>query len=492
MASETRRSKLHPLLLSLFNEEAERSHPLFSKIWVLAWFILGGCLWGQFLNWGNIPFDFHDWAEINAPRFAFLRDAVIKGVLPLHMPDGSALRNLTDRFMSLPDVFLSPQVLLMRFLDVGPFVLLNTLLLYTLGVWGLWSIKKRFGLSPVVFAFLFLLFNFNGHILAHTSVGHITWGGYYLSPWFFVLIFRLLDGDHRWLWSVEMALFLFFTFLQGSFHQFVWECMFLGLLGMVAWKHWQPLLKALTFAGLFSMVRFLPPTLLLGQFDTDFYGGYRLPWQLLESMVKQVTPATSKPFINFGSNLGYWEFDLYVGWVGLAFILIGLFLWFKPQIMSRRFSPLLFPMIVLTLFSIRDIYLPFAHLPIPLLNAERVPSRMAILPFTQAMVLASVAVQAWLNRARPHWLVYLAAFLGLCYLGVDLSKRTLAWQVVEAFRQFPTTPVNLAIKVVSNHPDPVYINLLGWGAGVSLVGLIIAGLLVWFEHKRRIINKTFI
>jgi hypothetical protein len=484
MIFEGKARRLHPMLSALFHEEDERHYPVFSKIWLLAWSLFGAILWGIFLNWGKIPFDFHDWAEINAPRFAFLRDAVIKGVLPLHMPDGSALRNLTDRFMSLPDVFLSPQVQFMRFLDVGSFVLVNTLLVYALGVWGLWRLKKRFALSPVMFAFLFLLFNFNGHILAHTSIGHITWGGYYLSPWFFVLVFRLLDGDHRWLWSVEMALFLFVTFLQGSFHQFVWECMFLGLLGMVAWKHWLPLLKTLTFAGLFSMVRFLPPTLLLGQFDTDFYGGYRLPWQLLESMVKQVTPATSKPFVNFGSNLGYWEFDLYVGWAGLFFILIGLFLWLKPQITSRRFSPLLFPMIVLTLFSIRDFYLPFARLPIPLLNAERVTSRMAILPFTLVMILAAPAIQAWLDRAhRPIW-VYITAFLGLVYVGIDLSRRVWQWQVLKAFPQFPTTPVNLAIKVVSNHPDPAYTNLLAWGAGVSITSLAAAGFFVWREQKK--------
>ena len=67
--------------------------------------ILAG--WGFFLNWGNIPFDFHDWAEVNAPRLAFLKDAITKGKLPLHMPDSSALRGVTDRYMALPDMILS-------------------------------------------------------------------------------------------------------------------------------------------------------------------------------------------------------------------------------------------------------------------------------------------------------------------------------------------------------------------------------------------------
>ena len=86
--------------------------------------ILAG--WGYFLNRGDIPFDFHDWAEVNAPRLAFLKDAITKGELPLHMPDSSALRGVTDRYMALPDIILSPQVILLRWMPVGIFVLVHT------------------------------------------------------------------------------------------------------------------------------------------------------------------------------------------------------------------------------------------------------------------------------------------------------------------------------------------------------------------------------
>ena len=127
----------------------------------------GVFLWGKFLNWGDIPFDWLDWAEINAPRTAFLKDAVTKGVLPLHMPDSSALRGVTDRFMSIPDALLSPQILLLRFMDVGTFFLVDTLLLYTIGMFGLLWFRRRYSLSLASFSALFLLFNFNGHILAH-------------------------------------------------------------------------------------------------------------------------------------------------------------------------------------------------------------------------------------------------------------------------------------------------------------------------------------
>lgn len=456
-----------------------------NRIWLALCYFTGGVLWAKFLNWGNIPFNFHDWAEINAPRLAFLRAAVIKGMLPLHMSNGSALRNLTDRFMALPDVFLSPQTVLLRILDVGPFVLVNTLLVYSLGVWGLWWFKKRFSLSPLVFTFLFLLFNFNGHILAHMSVGHFTWGGYFLSVWFVVLVVRLLDGDHSWRWIVGMASFLFITFLQGSFHQFVWECMFLIFLGLVAWKHWRPLLLTLLFAGLFCMVRFLPPTLLLGKFDTDFYGGYPSLWQLPISLILPATPQTSLPFLNFGSNLGYWEFDLYIGHVGALFVLIGILLWAWQQIKNRKFSPLWLPMLALVLFSISDIYLPFAKLPIPLLNGKRVTSRFAILPLTSAFFLAAAVIQNWLNKTRFRLEAALLGVVSLPYLATDLVRNTLAWQVTKAFSAFPTTPVNLIGKVVANHSDPPYITLLSIGAGITLISLLVALFLVWKENRQK-------
>ena len=149
---------------------------------ILLSFIL--IIWGYFLNFGDIPFDYHDWAEVNAPRLAFLKDAVTKGRLPLHMPDSSALRGVTDRFMSLPDVILSPQIILLRWMSVGRFILIHTWILIIAGYFGLLKLKERFGLSNFLFTLLSILYFFNGHTTSHYSVGHITWGGCFLLSWF--------------------------------------------------------------------------------------------------------------------------------------------------------------------------------------------------------------------------------------------------------------------------------------------------------------------
>ena len=106
---------MRDLIQAIFDPQKEKQYGWLKWFWIIILFLVGALLWGKFLNFGKITFDFHDWAEISAPRVAFIKDAVMKGVLPLHMPDSSALRNVTDRFMSIPDPILSPQIFLLSF-----------------------------------------------------------------------------------------------------------------------------------------------------------------------------------------------------------------------------------------------------------------------------------------------------------------------------------------------------------------------------------------
>ena len=371
---------LKNLLAAAFDPNAEKPHRWLGWLWLAGLWAIGAFLWGKFLNWGEIPFDWLDWAEINAPRTAFLKDAVMKGVLPLHMPDASALRGVTDRFMSIPDALLSPQILLLRFMEVGTFFFINTLILYTIGMFGLLWFRRRFSLSLVSYSALFLLFNFNGHILAHFSVGHTTWTGYLLFPWFAVMVFRLIQGESGWRWVAQTALVLFFIYLQGAFHQFIWGLMFLGLLGLTSWERFWPALKALVSACLLSMVRMLPPTLLLGQFDDEFLGGYPTLMDILDSMVRFKYPAEAIGIRSMLSSLAWWEYDLYLGLAGTAFLAIfGIYSWAKHRRPESGFPALLLPVSLLSLLSVGRIYRLVRLIPVPLLSGERASIRMIIL-----------------------------------------------------------------------------------------------------------------
>ncbi len=452
------------------SEKDEKSLYIFFLILLLVLILVS---WGFFLNWGNIPFDFHDWAEVNAPRLAFLKDAITKGKLPLHMPDSSALRGVTDRYMALPDVILSPQIILLRWLPVGSFVLINTWIQIGLGYWGLLKLKKRFSLSLLSFTWISLLFFLNGHMLSHYAVGHVTWGGTFLLTWFAELVFALIDGERGSLWEIKMAFLLFFIFLQGSFHQFVWCVIFLGFLAISNWKMLLTILRSGIYAVLLSAVRIIPPALQMGAFDDDFLGGYRSPIQILKAFVKVISPADSLNQAKTGAVLGWWEFDIYTGIAGLLIVFLSIIAWLMLRNYILGFPSLICPVAVLSLFSIRNFYMLMRFFRIPLFSGERVSSRFLFLPFFIMLTAGTAALQQWLKEKpfRKKGNIVLSA--ALIPAVIELMRHLNTWKVTEAVNGFPYTYTDLSIKVVANHPDQPYTTGLLIGLIISVVSAVI-------------------
>ncbi|HEX9027717.1 MAG TPA: hypothetical protein VF823_01000, partial [Anaerolineales bacterium] len=418
------------------------------------------------------------------------RDAVIKGELPLHMPDGSALRNVTDRYLALPDVMLVPQMVLLRFMDVGRFILANTLFLYTLGVLGLLWFWRRYSLSPLVFAVLLLLFNLNGHILSHFSVGHVNYGGYFLFPWLLALILVLLESTPErrpgWGWVAAFAFIQFFILLNGSFHQYIWMLMLLGLVGLFSWKHLPLVFKGIVFTGLLGAFRLLPPALELGKFDNEFLGGYPSVGDLWTALTSIRLPADSLSFRSILTTLGWWEFDLYVGLVGAAFLIVfGLYYWGKNRGTREGYPELILPVVLLFAFSIGRVYEAIHAVPIPLLNGERVSARLIIVPFVVILLLGSVYFQRWLEtHARSTIARWSLAVLLLPLLN-DLYAHLRAWRVNVAVSAFPNTPTDLAIKVVKNHVDAPYTTMLWIGGAVTLLTAVFLITMAVIERRKR-------
>ena len=473
------------LIKAIFDSQKEKQYGWFKWFWIIVLFLAGALLWGKFLNFGKITFDFHDWAEISAPRVAFIKDAVMKGVLPLHMPDSSALRNVTDRFMSIPDPILSPQIFLLSFMDVGTFILTNTLILYVVGCFGLLWFRKKYALSLGVFTILFFMFNFNGHMLSHFSVGHINYTGYYFFPWLIALIIKLLEGDRSWRWVLITSLLLFFVFLQGSFHHFVWLLLLIGLIGLARWEVFPQVIKVLIFSIFLSMVRILPPALEAAKFDSEFLGGYPTVLDVLKAMVVIVQPSQAFDHRTLLTTLGWWEFDLYVGLFGAAIIIFfGVYKGISSLISDDELlKPFLLPIVVLFVMSIGRVYRIVRLVPIPLFAGERVSSRMIIIPFVIVLILTAIELQKWINEKAAHSLQRIS-LLGIILLIVhDLWQYLKFWQVANAIQFFPVTPVDLSIKIVANHPDPQYINMLILGGCVSSLTLAFLLIMVLRERK---------
>ena len=473
--------------MSVFRDSKFHRTRWFTWTWLVALYLAGVVLWGYFFSWGNFNLTFRDWAYITGPRLAILRDALIQGIPPLHISDSYALEEISDRFLAIPDQILSPQVILLRFLPIeslGRFVVGNVLLLYSLGYAGLLFLRRRFSLSLLPFTILFVLFNFNGHILAHLAIGHATWGGYFLFPWFAIFVFQLVEGERGWTWITKMALLMVAIILQGSFHQFVWALIFLTLLAVAKREYFLTVSGGALFAVLISLFRLLPPVILLGQFDNEFFSGYPTLADLWQSLVTIYPTDTKLSYAWIGTSIGYWEFNLYIGLAGAIFLIyFGIWRWLRARDDHFGFQSLALPVLGLVVLSIGRIFEILRHAPIPLLDGERVSSRIISLPFVFILIFAVIFFKDCLDR--PHrnlTLVYLIIGSALIINLNDLWQNYRIWRVAEVVRHLQEAGFVPLDWIVANHPDPPYLGLILAGAFLSLVSL---GILLFFTWRSR-------
>ncbi len=457
-----------------------------AAVWLLITFLAGVLAWGYFFSWGKINLEFHDWSNITAPRLQFLKDAAIHLELPLHISNPKTLNNITDRYLSVPDAFISPQAIFLRWLDVGSFVFYDTLLMYALGFLGLLLIARRFRFSVAAFSLLFLLFNFNGHILAHYSVGHATWGGYFLFPFFVLLVFDLLDGRHGWGWVAKTSVLMLAIFLQGSFHQFVWLLIFLLLIAVCIPKFFKMGLLAAFCSVMISLFRILPPALLVNQFDNKFISGYPTIAMLWSALTMVMKPGDITVSSGMTEPVGLWEFSLYVGLVGALFLIgFGLYRWLfiGRSAIDRR---LLIPLMALTVLSMGNVYKLVSLLPVPLFTGERVSSRMISVVFVFLAVIAAIELQRWIDSTpRDAWFAG-ATYLGTVLIAQDLWENLKVWQVNRAYELFPNrtfTPAEFFVK--NNYGDGGYLALIALGAVLSTATFLALGYLAWRESRRK-------
>ena len=153
-------------------------------------------------------------------------------------------------------------ILLLLFLNPATYVLVNVWIFYGLGFWGLLLIRERYKLSFVSFFFMFLLFNLNGHIVAHMGSGHFEWVGYFLLPFYVLLILKMVEGEPTgWRWLLSMSVVLLGIVLQGAAHFFIYCVAFMLLAALFQPRFFMPVIKAIGLGALISMVRILPPAI---------------------------------------------------------------------------------------------------------------------------------------------------------------------------------------------------------------------------------------
>ncbi len=452
-----------------------------NPIWMVLLYLFGILHWSLFLNWGKVPFDLHDWTQAGA-YLSFLRQAFMTNQLPLQI--GSTLV-ATDRYLALPQTLISPQAYLLRFLEPGVFTLLNLLILYSAGYFGLLLLRRRYSLAPLAFTVLFVLFNFNGQITAHYAVGHLEWTGYFFLPFFILLLLKILDGEKAdWKWVLCIASIFFLMAIQGAFHFVLWCWIFLLAWGLFHPKNYlMPAIKAILFSLPLCLVRFLPPAVEFLGGGKNFVSGFPTVTDLFAAMIvlKYPVEAISKSF----SSLGWWEVDSYIGLIGLVFV-IGFGVYQTWHRGADKVS-LLAPTAVLIFLSIGQIYAVINHLPIPLLDSERISSRFFILPLAVLITLGSIQLQELLVRIGVRSITERIFSLGVLILLVhDLFQHSRIWRVSNMVQLFTSTPVDIQSKVI-HHPDPLYFGALTVGAACTLLTFVV---LIFLTLRERRLNKA--
>ncbi|MCE9646944.1 MAG: hypothetical protein K8S20_13165 [Chloroflexi bacterium] len=486
---KSRDGSLSRIFNLFFDYGQEAKFPAASWIFIILVYLAGVLVWGNLFNWLQTPLDFHDWGSINFPRYEVVRNALHDGVLPLHIECEKCLHGVTDRFFVLPDVVTTPQMMVLPWIDIGKFIFLDLLLQYTIATAGLLYIRRKFKLSLVAYLFLFSLFNFNGYIQAHYVIGHITWAGYFLFPWFFILIFHFLDHGASYLWVAGMAFLSLYAILAGSQHHFTWMMLFLAFLALSCWQNKKWILTAILFSGFAGAVRLLPPLLGIGAFTSslgkfDFRSGYPSLGDFTSALVV-LRPVTYVVRIT-SEKLGYWEFDYFIGIVGACFLLFfGVFFWLRDQWGGqRRFSPLLVPTGLVFLLSIGNLY-GYTLYRIPLFASERVSARMVSLPLTLLMIVAAVYFQEFLDIRKDGIFRWLAVF-SLIPLLNDLYMHVNFWRVNE-INGLLDVEVKSTQAVIANHVDPLYLQVLTVGLALTLITLVL--IVVLSVRERWTINR---
>jgi len=455
-----------------------------SVLWLTVLYLSGIAGFGHFFQWGNFDMMYMDWSNITGPRLQFFRSAVLQGEFPLHISDNATLQSATNRYLAVPDTFISPQFLLLYKLPLPIFSMVDVWLLYSAGFGGLLALRRKLRLSLVSFTVLFLLFNFNGSILGHLSAGHLTWGGYFLFSWYVWLVLRLVEGDRSWTWTALMAVLLLIIWLQGSFHQYVYLLIMLAAVAIFIPAAFWTVIRTGLVTFVVSAFRILPGILAYTNYKQTFINGYPSLISIWDNLVSLPGSAVNSAnnYAGLGDFPGGWEMTAFVGLVG------GLFLVYFGVYcgLLKRQSPyraLLAPLGVILLLTLGQVFDLFRQLPIPLIQGERVSSRLFEVVLAFGLVLAAERFQRWLDEGPQKPVALAGALLGLGLIGFDLWQDLTYWSVANrplVYWNF-FNPANWTVK--NDYADTRYLWAVFGGLAVSIVAIVILGGLSWREHR---------
>jgi len=476
---------LEQWLAVLFSQEREKQNRWFSRVWLVAVFLGMIFVWGRFLWWGTVGLNYQDWGQITIPRVNIIREALERGILPLNVGDPSTLHNMTDRFLSIQDVITTPEMVMLLWVPVNYYIVVEFFIYLIIATLGLLWIRKHFHLSLIAYSVMYVLFMFNGYIQAHIGEGHFTWGAYFLFPWFIALVVLLLEGKANWRWLAAISFMFLYMLLVGGEHLYVWLLIFLGFLALVCFDRIKWILGAMVASVFIGAIRLLPPALIYFELKSrfPFISGFPSLYYLGMSMVTLVTQNISA--WNISDPLGPWEYDVYVGLIGTAFLFyFGIWQWYKQRQFHPELTCLALPSLALVILSIGNIYEYFERLPIPLLSGERVSTRLIAVPLTVVIVMSAIYFQKWLDERKLSNMAMIGALTLGGVLFYELKYHAITWNT-QALYLGASYHWTYDRVYLGNHYDPPYITILIVGLALTVLTATFLVVMARREHNKQ-------
>lgn len=452
-------------------KKTEFANRWFWHLYLAILYFVGIAHWVAFLNFGRLSFTFLDWKE-KAQWLFVIKQAIETGIVPYHI----SFVSHSDKFFGLPNMLISPQIFLIPFMSVDTFFLVNTLILYSAGFFGLVLIARRYRLSVAPFLLLFLLFNFNGAITAHISVGHTDWGGYFLLTYFVYYILLMLEDLPDPSRAIKISLVLLGIFLQGSFQIYVSCLGFMVLIALSDFRYFKECILASAFSAALSAFRWIPTAYTFGQAERTYLTGFPNLITMLESFtIIKSHDAGLTPGL-FARSVGWWECDFFIDNLGLLLILwFGIALRFTKRqcLENTKFRALDWPMIIMTVFSLNYALISLAHLQIPLSVYSRVGTRLILIPLVTLFVISAIRLENLYFAGRPigqRWKPLLLSIVTAFLLGSSLRMHSATWSLANVETLQPLSVVDLSVQIIER-PDVWYKSAVGLSAVVSAVSL---------------------
>lgn len=354
--------------------------------------------------------------------------------------------------------------------SIKTFIIINHLLLYSIGAAGWFVLSKRYRFPPLVSLLGFAVFFFNGHIVAHTGAGHVMWSGYFLLTWFVLLMLRACEEEMTMSGTACLALVLGGMVAQGACHLFIWCLLFMGGFFIVRPRRHRMILTAALLSCMLATFRFAPAALAFGSQGVQRLEGFLSPVDFVHSLVS----------LSIDSHVFPWEYDFFIGMAGAVGILLLLAAVPFLRAGEKRMSiywPLVLPAGFLMVLAFDgNLYFIVDRLHLPVLGTQRVPSRLAILPLVAALAIACISASRMLAGPPPRrW--QLAASLAGVLAGASLIGSVVGH--LEAWRMTAmesTVPIHLLAEIepmpaIVTRPDPLYVKIV-WGSLAFSAGVL--------------------